>query len=65
MHIKGGQSVVHLTNQRAGDSGAGFTIDTFRNSELNDTIFKFFALKFSERTCIKVLENSCENKASL
>ena len=29
------------------------------------TIFKFFALKFSERTSIKVLENKCENKASL
>ena len=47
------------------DSGAGSTIETFRNSELIDAIFKFFALKFSERTSIKVLENKCENKASL
>ena len=46
------------------DSGAGSTIETFRNSELIDAILKFFALKFSERTSIKVLENKCENKAS-
>ena len=46
------------------DSGAGSTIETFRNSELIDAIFKFFALKFSERTSLKVLENKCENKAS-
>ena len=43
------------------DSGAGSTIETFRNSELIDAIFKFFALKFIERTSIKVLENKCEN----
>ena len=30
-----------------------------------DTIFNFFALKFNECTSIKVLENKCENKASL
>ena len=48
-----------------GDSGAVLTIETARNSELIDTIFKKFALKFSELTSIKVLENNCENKASL
>ena len=47
------------------DSGAGSTIETFRNSELIFAIFKNFALKFTERTSIKVLENKCENKASL
>ena len=47
------------------DTGAGSTIETFWNSELIFAIFKFFALKFSERTSIKVLENKCENKASL
>ena len=39
------------------DSGAGSTIETFRNSELIFAIFKNFALKFSELTSIKVLEN--------
>ena len=47
------------------DSGAGSTIETFRNSELIDANFKNFALKFTELTSIKVLENKCENKASL
>ena len=47
------------------DSGAGSIIETFRNSELIDTIFKNFALKFTELTSIKVLENKCENKALL
>ena len=47
------------------DSGAGSTIETFRNSELIFAIYKNFALKFTERTSIKVLENKCENKASL
>ena len=55
---------IRLTREVA-DSGAGSTIETFRNSELIFAIFKNFALKFTERTSIKVLENKCENKASL
>ena len=47
------------------DSGAGSTIETFRNSELISAIFNNFALKFNERTSIKVLEYDCENKASI
>ena len=56
--------LVRLTRVVA-DSGAGSTNETFRNSELIFAIFKNFALKFSELTSIKVLENNCENKASL
>ena len=37
------------------DSGAVFTTETIRNSELNDAIFKIFALKLVELTSIKVL----------
>ena len=44
------------------DSGAGSTIETFRNSELIDAIFKNFALKFNEHSCIKALAKKCENK---
>ena len=47
------------------DSGAGSTNETFRYSESIFAIFKNFDLKFSELTSIKVLENNCENKASL
>ena len=44
------------------DSGAGSTIETFRNSELNDAIFKNFALKFNEHFCITALAKKYENK---
>ena len=40
------------------DSGAGSTIETFRNSELIDTIFKNFALKFSEHSFIKAQQKT-------
>ena len=58
------RTYIRLTRVVA-DSGAGSIIETFRNSELIDAIFKNFALKFTELTSIKVLENKCENKASL
>ena len=45
-----------------GDSGAVFTTETIRNSELNDAIFKIFALKLVELTSIKVLAQKFENK---
>ena len=48
-----------------GDSGAVLTIETTRNSELIDTIFKKFALKMVELSCIKGLANNCQNKTSL
>ena len=48
-----------------GDSGAVFTIETTRNSELIDIIFMNFALKMEKRTSVKVLTNNYENKASL
>ena len=48
-----------------GDSGAVFTIETTRNSELIDIIFMNFALKMEKRTSAKVLTNNYENKASL
>ena len=57
--------MLNRLNRVVADSGAGSTIETFRNSELIFAIFKNFALKFTERTSIKVLENKCENKASL
>ena len=47
------------------DSGAVLTIETTRNSELIDTIFKKFALKMVELSCIKGLANNCQNKTSL
>ena len=53
MHIL---TYIRLTRVVA-ESGAGSTIETFRNSELIFAIFKNFALKFSELTSIKVLEN--------
>ena len=45
-----------------GDSGAVFTTETIRNSELNDAIFKIFALKLVELSSIKVLAQKFENK---
>ena len=48
-----------------GDSGAVLTIETTRNSELIDTIFKKIALKMVELSCIKGLANNCQNKTSL
>ena len=48
-----------------GDSGAVLTIETTRNSELIDTIFKKFALKMVELSCIKGLANNCQNMTSL
>ena len=54
--IQGVQLDTRLTRVVA-DSGAGSTNETFRNSELIFAIFKNFALKFSELTSIKVLEN--------
>ena len=47
------------------DSGAVFTIETTRKSELIDIIFKNFALKMEKCTSVKVLTNNYENKASL
>ena len=47
------------------DSGAVFTTETIMNSELKNATFKIFALKMVEPSCIKVLANNCENKASL
>ena len=38
------------------DSGAVFTIETTRNSELFDTIFINFALKMVGRSYVKVLQ---------
>ena len=48
-----------------GDSGAVFTTETTRNSELKNAIFKKFALKMVELSCIKGLANNCQNKTSL
>ena len=48
-----------------GDSGAVFTTETTRNSELKNAIFKIFALKLVELTSIKGLANNCQNKTSL
>ena len=45
-----------------GDSGAVFTTETIRKSELDDAIFKIFALKLVELTSIKVLAKKSENK---
>ena len=45
-----------------GDSGAVFTTETIRNSELNDAIFKIFALKLVELSSIKALTKKRENK---
>ena len=45
-----------------GDSGAVFTTETTRNSELKNAIFKIFALKLVELTSIKVLAKKSENK---
>ena len=45
-----------------GDSGAVFTTETIRNSELKNAIFKIFALKLVELTSIKVLAKKSENK---
>ena len=48
-----------------GDSGAVFTTETTRNSELKNAIFTIFALKLVELSSIKGLANNCENKALL
>ena len=48
-----------------GDSGAVFTTETTKNSELKNAIFTIFALKLVELSSIKALANNCENKASL
>ena len=48
-----------------GDSGAVFTTETIRNSELKNATFKIFALKMVEPICIKALASNCKNKASL
>ena len=40
-----------------------FTIDTTRNSELIDHIFKNFALKMVGRSYVKALSKKCENIA--
>ena len=45
-----------------GDSGAVFTTETTRNSELKNAIFTIFALKLVELTSIKVLAKKSENK---
>ena len=47
------------------DSGAVFTTETIRNSELKNAIFTIFALKLVELSSIKGLANNCENKALL
>ena len=44
-----------------GDSGAVFTMETTRNSEQIDIIFKNFALKMEKRTSVKVLTKNFEN----
>ena len=45
-----------------GDSGAVFTTETIRNSELKNAIFKIFALKLVELSSIKVLPKNYESK---
>ena len=52
-------------NRVVGDSGAVFNIETFRISESNEAIFKIFALKLVELSCIKGLANNWQNKTSL
>ena len=47
------------------DSGAAFTFETSMNSELIETIFKKFALKMVELSCIKGLANNCQIKTTL
>ena len=51
---------MHQTNQRAGDSGAGSTLETIKDSELIATIFKIFALKMVGRSYVKVLTKKCK-----
>ena len=52
-------------NRVVGDSGAVFTTETTRNSELKNAIFTIFALKLVELSSIKPPADNCENKASL
>ena len=52
-------------NRVVGDSGAVFTTESTKNSELKNAIFKIFALKLVELTSIKGLANNCQNKTSL
>ena len=48
-----------------GDSGAVFTTETIRNSELKNTIFMNFASKMVEDIYVKALPKKSENKACI